>query len=476
MTKPRSTTTSSSSSSSATTSTSSSPSASTLSSRYKPYSRYKESGVEWLGEIPELWEVKRLRYATRVNPSKSEIEEVDLDDVVSFLPMENIGENGSLNLEIEKPLESVQQGFTYFREGDVIVAKITPCFENGKGAIAQNLRNEIGFGTTELHVLRPGDDLDRRFLFYLTASLAFRQPGEGWMYGTGGQKRVPDDFVLNFRAALPSLNEQRAIAEFLDRETAKIDHLIAKKERLIELLEEKRSALITHAVTRGLNPDSPLRDSGIEWLGQIPAHWQVVMLKRIAKICYGLGQPPRESPDGLPMIRATDLHSGEITADGLMYVDRADVPWDRNPELQENEIIVVRSGAYTGDSAIVPREFAGAISGYDLVLTVTDADPKFVACALLSRYFLDSQIGLIRLRAAQPHLNAEELGTCVLIRPPIEEQRDIVQHIADAESEMDAVKLKINAAIDQLKEYRAALITAAVTGKIDVRDEMKAAA
>ncbi len=196
-------------------------STSTLSSRYKPYPRYKDSGVDWLGKVPEDWEVKRLRHMAQVNPSKSEVDDVDLDQAVSFLPMESIGEDGSLDLDTARPLGSVYQGFTYFRDNDVLIAKITPCFENGKGAIAENLRNGIGFGTTELHVLRSGSELDRRFLFYLTASFAFRQPGEAWMYGAGGQKRVPDDFVLNFRSGFPPQPEQRAIAEFLDRETAR---------------------------------------------------------------------------------------------------------------------------------------------------------------------------------------------------------------------------------------------------------------
>ena len=189
MTTPRSTTASSSSTSSAAAASSSASAA--LSSQYKPYPRYKDSGVDWLGTIPEEWEVKRLRYMAQVNPSKSEVDNVDLDQAVSFLPMESIGEDGSLDLNTARPLGSVYQGFTYFRDNDVLIAKITPCFENGKGAIAENLRNGIGFGTTELHVLRSRDDLDRRFLFYLTTSLAFREPGEASMYGAGGQKRAP---------------------------------------------------------------------------------------------------------------------------------------------------------------------------------------------------------------------------------------------------------------------------------------------
>ena len=119
------------------------------------YPKYKASGVEWLGEVPQHWEVKRLRFATELNPSKSEVSHLDRETAVSFLPMEAVGDDGTLNLEKEKPIGEVESGYTYFRNGDVTVAKITPCFENGKGALMSGLVNGIGFGTTELIVARP---------------------------------------------------------------------------------------------------------------------------------------------------------------------------------------------------------------------------------------------------------------------------------------------------------------------------------
>ncbi len=131
----------------------------------------------------------------------------------------------------------------------------------------------VGFGTTELTVIRPSDNADSRYMYYLSISQPFRKLGEAEMYGAGGQKRVPDDFVRNFELAWPPKCEQSVIAAFLDRETAKIAALVAKQQRLIALLQEKRQALIAHAVTKGLNPDAPMKDSGIEWLGEIPTRW-----------------------------------------------------------------------------------------------------------------------------------------------------------------------------------------------------------
>ncbi|MCC6764434.1 MAG: restriction endonuclease subunit S, partial [Deltaproteobacteria bacterium] len=218
--------------------------------RLKPYPTYKDSGVEWLREIPAHWEVKRLKFGVELNPSPLAARRLAHDAEVSFVPMEAVGEYGGLDLSRIKPLADVGSGYTYFANGDVVVAKITPCFENGKGALAAGLTNGIAFGTTELHVLRALDAVDGQYLFYVTLSDAFRRLGEAEMYGAGGQKRVPEAFAENLKHPLPPEPEQRAIAAFLDRETARIDGLVAKKERLIELLQEKRTALITRAVTK----------------------------------------------------------------------------------------------------------------------------------------------------------------------------------------------------------------------------------
>jgi type I restriction enzyme S subunit len=214
-----------------------------------PNVKMKLSGVEWLGEVPEHWEIKRTRYKVLMNPSKREISGLPLETEVPFLPMEAVGDNGSLTLELTRPIAEVTTGYTFFSEGDVSFAKITPCFENGKGAIMQNLSTKFGFGTTELTVLRPGKTINNKYLYYLTISPEFRKNGEAWMYGAGGQKRVPDDFVREFIFSWPPLPEQRSIATYLDRETGRIDSLIEKVEKAIDILKEHRTALISAAVT-----------------------------------------------------------------------------------------------------------------------------------------------------------------------------------------------------------------------------------
>lgn len=227
--------------------------------KHPPYPAYRASGVAWLGEVPTHWEVKRGRFCMYVNPRSDRLRCLGPEDAVSFVPMEAIGEYGGLDLELTRRLEDIGAGYTEFQDGDVIVAKITPCFENGKGSLVNGLFNSVAMGTTELHVLRSMPCLDRGYLFYLTISSGYRKTGEAEMYGAGGQKRVPNDFNKDFQMPLPPLAEQRAIAEYLDRETDRIDRMIGRIEEAVERLREYRTALITAAVTGRID----VREAGV---------------------------------------------------------------------------------------------------------------------------------------------------------------------------------------------------------------------
>jgi type I restriction enzyme S subunit len=284
----------------------------------RPHKRYKPSGRRWLGDVPEHWEVKRIRFVADVNPSKNEVSTVSKDTEVSFVPMEAVGDDGSLVLDRVRTISEVETGYTYFREGDVTFAKITPCFENGKGAVMRGLVGGIGFGTTELTVVRPKPSkTNAEFLYWLLTSAQFRKLGEGAMYGAGGQKRVPDDFLRDFSWAVPPIDEQAAIATFLDHETAKIDSLVEEQKRLVDLLMEKRQAVISHAVTKGLDPNARMKDSGIEWLGAVPAHWEIVALKHLVSqpIIDGPHESPIKRDEGIPFVSAESVSQGSIDFD-----------------------------------------------------------------------------------------------------------------------------------------------------------------
>jgi len=269
---------------------------------------------------------------------------------------------------------------------------------------------------------------------------------------------------------VPPPSEQLAIVRYLDHLDDRSRRYVAAKEKLIALLEEERQAVIHRAVTRGLDPNVPLKPSGIDWLGDIPAHWEVRRLKTLANIRYGLGQPPREAVDGLPLIRATNVSRGEIVDKDMVYVDPGDVPAGRNALLAEGEIIVVRSGAYTADSAIIPKAYSGAVTGYDMVVTVILALPEFIAFALLAPYVRDDQLIVESMRSAQPHLNAEELGSAVVLLPPLHEQSAIVEYLDKATTDIDSAIARARSQIELIQEYRTRLIADVVTGKLDVRE------
>jgi type I restriction enzyme S subunit len=270
---------------------------------------------------------------------------------------------------------------------------------------------------------------------------------------------------------IPPFPEQAAIANFLDQKTAEIDQAIALKADLIERLKEYKQITIQYAVTRGLDPNAKMKASGVEWIGDIPEGWEIRRFKFLASVRYGLGQPPREKADGLKIIRATNVERGKIVEKNMLFVDPNDIPWERNPELKEGEIIVVRSGAYTGDSALVTGKYAGCIAGYDMVATPKNCHATFLAKALLCPYVLFNQIYLVRLRSAQPHLNAEELNELLIIVPPLAEQTAIVAHIEAISAKIDQATDQAQQQINTLTEYKTVLINAAVTGKIKVTDD-----
>ena len=417
---------------------------------YRPYPDYKPSGVEWLGDIPAHWEIKRLKYVAALNPKPSEARRLAPDTEVSFVPMEAVGEYGGLDLSITKELSEVGDGYTYFFDGDVLVAKITPCFENGKGSLAGELVNGIAFGTTELHVMRCRSELDQQFAFYLTLTDTFRKLGEAEMYDAGGQKRVPESFITNLKHPLPPSHEQRAIAAFLDRETARIDALVAKKERLIELLQEKRTALIIRAVTKGIDPGAPMKDSGVEWLGEIPAHWEPVRLRHLVSMRAGTG------------INSSDIEDvGEYPVFGGNGIRGYTSRYTHDGE----HPLIGRQGALCGAINLASGKFWAtehAVVVHPGDRTRTDYLAFTLTAMSLNQY---SQ------SAAQPGLNIEAISYVLAPVAPLIEQQAIADFLDRETAKLDSLVAKVREAIERLRELRSALISAAVTGRINVREE-----
>jgi len=440
------------------------------------YPKYKPSGLMWLQDVPSMWSVTRLRFQVKINPVKSEIRGMPENTSVSFVPMEAVGEYGGLRLEQTQTLGDVANSYTYFRDGDVVVAKITPCFENGKGSITDGLKNGIGFGTTELHVLRPSSFMDRNYLFYLTISHAFRKIGASYMYGAGGQKRVPDTFIRDFRHPIPATNEQRSIAAFLDRETARIDALIEKKRRQIELLQEKRSALISHAVTKGLDPNAKMKDSGIEWLGEIPKHWQAKRLRFAAKVNPVKSEVAHLLPDTevsfVPM-EAVNEYGGL----NLDQTKRIEDVYQGYTYFRDGDVVIAKiTPCFENGKGSIATGLANGVGFGTTELYVVRPLPKidrqFFFYLSISIAFRQSGEAEMYGAGGQKRVPDSFIRDYRCPLPPMEEQQHIVAFLDSQTDKLDAMMEKINRSIDILREYRTALISAAVTGKIDVRKEV----
>ena len=219
-----------------------------------PNVRFKPSGVEWLGDVPEHWDVLSLKRTARINPARSESSHLrESSDPVVFLPMERVSVDGDVDSSEMRAIKDVWQGFTYFRRGDVLLAKITPCFENGKGACLADLVTEIGFGTTEFIVLRPSDRVLSPYLHQLTRLPHFRLLGVESMSGAAGQQRISQEFVAGFRVPLPPLKEQQEIVEFVASVMSSHRESVKRVTSQVSLVDEYRSRLIADVVTGKLD-------------------------------------------------------------------------------------------------------------------------------------------------------------------------------------------------------------------------------
>jgi len=412
----------------------------------KTYDKYKPSGIDWLGDIPSHWDVKRLKYCASINDDVLN-EDTDKNYEMEYVDISSV-QNGQITGK-ENYLfpEAPSRARRMVKDGDIIVSTVRTYL---KAITRINKPRSNMIVSTGFAVVRPqkinSDFLGNLFFSeYLIAEIISRSVGVSY-------PAINSSEIGDIKIPLPPPSEQPPIANYLDEKTVQIDKLITNKQKLIKLLKEERTSIINEAVSgKGKN-------------------WEKKKLKYIALIKYGLGQPPKQKDDGLPLIRATNVERGKINEKDLLFVDPDDVPYDRDPVLKENDIIVVRSGAYTADSAIIPKKFEGAITGYDMVVRVVNDNPFFIAFCLLSEDVLINQLYLHRLRAAQPHLNKEELGETILFIPSKEEQTAIVRHIENETQKIDNTISKIEKEIELMREYRTALISEVVTGKVDVRE------
>jgi len=418
---------------------------------YKKYEKYKNSGVEWIGEIPEHWEVKKLKFITRIFYGDS-------------LPIEN-REEGDINVFGSNGIIGTHNMPNTLSPAIIIGRK------GSFGKVTFSERECFAIDTTYF-IDRRATKTNLKWLFYLLQLLELDKNSQDT--GVPGLSR---EYAYNLYAILPYSEEQTAIANFLDQKTTEIDSLIADKEKLIQLLQEKRQAIITEAVTKGLDPNVPMKDSGVEWIGKIPEHWEILKLKNILLINDG-GAWGEESDDeeGTIVLRST-----EIKIDGSWDLQE---PARRklSPEekkrclLKTGDLLVTKSsgGQHIGKTAIVSEDIERlkcAFSNFMQRLRVNrNTCPKFVY------YFINSHVGRTQLQylstttAGWSNITSQILNTIIIPYSGYDEQTAIANFLDQKTAEIDSLISDIQTQIAKLKEYRQSLIYEAVTGKIDVRD------
>jgi len=431
--------------------------------KYQAYPEYKDSGVEWLGDVPKHWGITRIKYVSELTPKKPLVQR---DLQCSFVPMEKL-KTDSIVLDETRVIDDVYDGYTYFEDSDVLMAKVTPCFENKNIAVAKGLVNGIGFGSSEIYVIRANNKTSNRFLYYRLQEDSFMEIATAAMTGAGGLRRVPSEVVNNYVASLPAIDEQETIANFLDHETAKIDTLIEKQQQLIKLLKEKRQAVISHAVTKGLNSDAPMRDSGIEWLGEVPEHWRVKKFSHCASIRNGQVDPTKFPYSQYILIAPNHIESG--TGRLLLMETAEEQAADSGKySCKKGEVIYSKIRPALAKACLSPSDQTICSADMYPVQGMNGLTNNFLLWTLLSGWFT-SLVILESDRVAMPKINREKLADVRLPIPPMNEQQKICSEVRENISVIDTLLGKADKSIKLSRERRTALISAAVTGKIDVR-------
>jgi len=435
------------------------------------YPKYKPSGVEWLGEVPEGWEVFQLRRIVAEHRQGYYSTDPYVETGVKLLRITDLGESGAVNYDTCPRVEDRSDvGEFLLRNGDFVFARTGGA---GSFGLIGEISERIAYASYLIRFRFCKNSLPG-FLRFFFLSAGFKGGIQRDIHG-GVNQNVHAQDIKNQCFAIPPLAEQTAIAEFLDRETGKIDGLVAEQKRLMELLKEKRQAVISHAVTKGLDPHAKMKPSGIEWLGDVPEHWRLPKLKGLATFSGG-GTPSRDNPaywnGDIPWVSPKDMKAEQIvgaeeaiTNEGLSGSASNLLPPGR-------VLIVVRSG-------ILKHTIPIAINGVAVALNQDMKALSFDSTKCDALFFLrwvqghNEQLlfAWAKQGATVESIEHSYLAQTLIPLPDIHEQRAIVDYLETELAKFDTLTAEAQRAIDLLQERRTALISAAVTGQIDVRNQ-----
>lgn len=389
--------------------------------------------------------------------------------MIEFIPMSNVDDiAGKIKEYNFVPLKEVSSGYTKFKNRDVIFAKITPCMENGNCAIVSGLTQDICFGSTEFMVFRVYRKLTEKYLHYFLHNDFFRRNAEPFMRGTAGQKRISSHFMATHFFGLPPLEEQSAITNYLDTQTAQIDQKIDLLSQKAIQYGKLKQSLINETVTRGLDKSVPMKDSGVDWIGEVPVDWKLRRLKDIGKSIIGIIYSPDDvlnNDNGVLVLRSSNIQGGKISLLDTVYV---------NKEISKNQTLKL------GDILICSRNGSRHLIGKNICIDERTLDQTFGAFMTVyrSKYFrfiskflnsnvFESQSSLFGSSTVN-QLTINTLNIFLVALPPVSEQQAIATYLDEKTTHIDCIIATINTQIDKLKELRKALINDVVTGKIKV--------
>ncbi|WP_120511553.1 restriction endonuclease subunit S [Photobacterium salinisoli] len=434
--------------------------------RYQAYPEYKDSGIEWMGDIPNEWvtiPVGRLYSRTkRTGHSEKELLSVYRD--YGVIPKSSRDDNNNKESDDLTPYQLVQPN-------DLVMNKM----KAWQGSIA--VSEYEGIVSPAYFVYEPREKLFElahpRYVHYL-----LRNPIYITQYMSRSKGiRVnqwdldPDEFKT-IELLLPSKDEQNKIFEFLDHETAKIDTLIEKQQQLIKLLKEKRQAVISHAVTKGLNPQAPMKDSGVEWLGEVPKHWVSTPLKHYAKVIDCKHITAEFTDDGFPLASISEVKGWSVDLSRAKYTSKkyydALIEGGRKPLAGD---IIYSRNATVGEAALVLPDMPEFAMGQDvcLIRLLENVNSEYLLYVLNSGV-IENQLSLAMVGSTFKRINVDNIRNFLLALPPLSEQEQINESLSNLTNKYDLLIDKASVKINLMKERRTALISAAVTGKIDVRN------
>lgn len=406
---------------------------------------FRETEAGW---IPKDWQPSTLGSAAYINPSRTKPDSDDSE--VSFLAMGDVSEDGRVITRQVRIYAEVAKGFTSFIDNDVLVAKITPCFENGKGALVTNLLGGIGQGSTEFHVVRAkADRATPAFLNLHTRSDAFRRLGERNMVGSAGQKRVPAEFLREYPVALPPLPEQQKIAAIL---TA-VDDKLEVIARQIKATQTLKRGLMQTLFSRGVGT----QDNDGRWvphaefkgseLGEIPVGWEATKLNsHVAKV--GSGVTPKGGSDsylssGIPLIRSQNVLVGRLSLDDVVFISHEQHEKMRNSALSPNDVLLNITGASIGRSAVLPADFkVGNVNQHVCIIrTESTLSPHFL-CQYLNSEMGQKQVDKFQAGGNREGLNYQQIRSFDVPLPPFPEQHEIASVLGGVDEKVGILKAK----------------------------------